>query len=534
MVSSDEDDGTVDRETFHPLGEQWQDSLEEAIAETEYDADLGLEMAKDAMRVTEGELTEEAFYDRYHEDIVAEFGEDDRPMADEIEAEREAGRLEQTLSRFGVDGESRRDVMKKMGGASAVGLGAWGTAMGGGDGDSPEAAAVQEADDSEETDEGVQWGMALDLEYCDGCLACVVACADEHNWDQGANWMYILDYEDDTTSDEFTNRLIRPCQHCTDAPCEKVCPTTARHTRDSDGLVLTDYGVCIGCRYCQVACPYGVNYFQWEEPNVPEEEIDDEHIYDERDRPVNSRGPRGVMEKCTFCATRQDGTQGPELVGRTACEDACPPEVIQFGDMNDPNSDPQRYIDNAAKSRAIVRLEAQLPATEDVESALGGGDNDLDAVVDAVEDLDEETIALVKAVEILAEEDQPENEQNNTLVEQETAIIDLVGVLQEQGLDLESEDVLVELNLAQESDEDEEFDGPSENLAQDRLEAFAGTPHSRFKLLEDVGTNPNVVYLGNQPGPNAEQVEGPVAYDQVGQTDNRKDVLDDGTVGPDF
>ncbi|QFU81110.1 4Fe-4S ferredoxin N-terminal domain-containing protein [Natronorubrum aibiense] len=530
MTFDDETRG--DGDTFHPLGEAWQENLEDALEDTEYDAKLGLEMAKDAMRVTEGELSEEAFYDRYHEDVMAEFGEDERP----VERPDDDGRLENTLSKFGLDEESRRDVMKKMGGAGAVGLGAWGTAAGGGNGDGPDdpQPAVQDEHGREDPGEGVQWGMALDLEYCDGCLSCVVACAEEHNWDQGANWMYILDYEDDTTSEEFTNRLIRPCQHCTDAPCEKVCPTTARHTRDSDGLVLTDYGVCIGCRYCQVACPYGVNYFQWEEPTVSEDEIDDEHIYDERDRPVNSRGPRGVMEKCTFCATRQDGTQGPELVGRTACEDACPPEVIQFGDMNNPNSDPQQYIDNTAKSRSIVRLEAQLPATEDVESALGGGSTDLESVVNDVEDLDEETIALLKAVEILADEDQPENEQNNTLIEQETAIVDLVGVLQEQGLDLKSEDVLVQLDLAEEPGEGEEFAGPSENLAQTRLEEFAGTPHSRFKLLEDIGTNPNVVYLGNQPGPNAHQVEGPVSYDQVGQTDNRKDVLDQGTVGLDF
>ncbi|ELY48237.1 4Fe-4S ferredoxin N-terminal domain-containing protein [Natronorubrum sulfidifaciens] len=525
-----EDEWPVDDDTFHPLGDAWQDRLEDAIEETGYDAELGLEMAEDALRVTEGELTEEAFYDRYHDAVVAEFGEDDRPMADEIEAERESGRLEHTLSRFGVDGESRREVMKKMGGASAVGLGVWGTAAGGSDGDGPETAAIQ---DTDESDEGVQWGMALDLEYCDGCLACVVACADEHNWDQGANWMYVLDYEDETTSEEFPNRLIRPCQHCTDAPCEKVCPTTARHTRDSDGLVLTDYGVCIGCRYCQVACPYGVNYFQWEEPTVSDDELDDEHVYDQRGRPVNSRGPRGVMEKCTFCATRQDGTKGEEFVGRTACEDACPPEVIQFGDMNDPDSDPQRYIDNTAKSRTIVRLEAQLPATEEVEDAVGSGD-DLEAVVEAVEDLDAETIALLKAVEILADEDSPELESNDTLPEQEAAVVELVGVLEDAGLDLESEDVLVELDLADAPDEDEAFDGPSETLAQERLEEFAGTPHSRFKLLEDVGTDPNIVYLGNEPGPDAEQVEGPVAYDQVGQTDNRKDVLDEGTVGPDF
>ncbi|MDQ2049645.1 4Fe-4S ferredoxin N-terminal domain-containing protein [Natronolimnohabitans sp. A-GB9] len=535
-MSSDEDGGPADDETFHPLGEQWQDGLEEALEETDYDAELGMEMAKDAMRVTEGELSEAEFYDRYHDDVVEEFGEDDRPMADEIEADRAEGRLENTLSALGMGEDSRRGVMKKMGGAGAVGFGAWTTANADGDGpDESLAAQDEEADEPDDTNgHGTQWGMALDLEYCDACLACVTACAAEHNWEQGANWMYVLDYEDDTTSDEFVNRLIRPCQHCTDAPCEKVCPTTARHTRDEDGLVLTDYDVCIGCRYCQVACPYGVNYFQWDEPDVGEDELDEDHVYDARDRPVDSRGPRGVMEKCTFCATRQDGTMGDEMVGTTACEDACPPEVIQFGNMNDPNSDAQRYIDNVAKNRTLVQIDRDLPSPEDVEEALEDEDDlEADDVVDAVEDFDEDLLTVILAISILEERGEPEGPESSSLAEQEAATIELAELLEEQGLDVEGEDLLVDLDLADEPEEDEEFDGPSETLAQEQLEEFGGTPHSRFKLLEDIGTDPNIVNLGNEPGPDAEQIEGPVAYDDVGQTDNRKDVLDDGTVGPD-
>ncbi|ELY39782.1 4Fe-4S ferredoxin N-terminal domain-containing protein [Natronorubrum tibetense] len=548
-MSFDDSEEHDDEETFHPLGESWQDGLEDALEDTEYDAELGMEMAKDAMRVTEGKLSEEEFYDRYHDDVVEEFGEDGRPMAEEIEQSREEGRFEETLSRFGVGEDSRRSVMKKMGGVGAVGLGAWGTANSGGN----EPALVQDEDqEADEPDdmngEGIQWGMTLDLEHCDGCLSCVVACAEEHDWDQGANWMYVLAYEDDTVSsppaDEFESTedfeyLIRPCQHCTDAPCEKVCPTTARHTRDSDGLVLTDYDVCIGCRYCQVACPYGVNYFQWGEPDVGEDELDEDHVYDERDRPVSARGPRGVMEKCTFCPTRQDGSLGDEMVGRTACEDACPPEVIQFGNMNDPNSDPQRYIENTAKSRTLVRIAGDLPDPEDLEAALEDvdedEDDDLEAVTEAVEDLDEEMIGNLLAIQILGAEDQPEVETSSSLADQEQDALEVLAMLAEHGLDLEDEELLIELDLAEEPDEeeDEEFEGASEELAQQRLDTFAGDPDSQFKLLENMGTDPNVVYLGNEPGPTAEQVEGPVTYDDIGQTDDRKDVLDEGTVGID-
>ncbi|APX96534.1 4Fe-4S ferredoxin N-terminal domain-containing protein [Natronorubrum daqingense] len=535
-MSSDEE--RSDEEPFHPLGESWQTSLEEALEETEYDAELGMEMAEDAMRVTEGTLSEEAFYDRYHEDVLEEFGEDNRPIADGTESTAE-GHVDRALAQVGVGEESRRGVLKKMGGAGAVGMSAWGASNSDGNAESAFAQDdEQEADEPDESDEeGVQWGMALDLEHCDGCLACVTACAEEHNWEQGANWMYVLYFEDDTPG-EANNAMIRPCQHCTDAPCEKVCPTTARHTREEDGLVLTDYDVCIGCRYCQVACPYGVNYFQWEDPDVPEGELDEDHIYDGRDRPVDSRGPRGVMEKCTFCPTRQDGSKDEDMIGSTACEEACPPEVIQFGNMNDPSSDPQRYIENTAKSRTLARISGELPPPDEIEEQLEDEDiededDQLEAVTDAVEELDEELLGLALAIDVLGEDGHPEIEADSTLASQEEDVIELVEVLDDQGLDTEDEDLLVELELADEPDEDEEFDGASDAMAQDRLEAYTGDAPSTFKLLDDIGTDPNIVYLGNEPGPNAEQVEGPVAYDDIGQTDNRKDVLDEGTVGVD-
>ncbi|RQG96774.1 4Fe-4S ferredoxin N-terminal domain-containing protein [Natrarchaeobius oligotrophus] len=445
-------DDSGDDEAFHPLGPEAEDRYEQLLEEGDHDAELGMAMAKDAMRVTKGELSDEEFYDRYHEAVVEEFGEDDRPMADRIESAREEGRLEGALSRLGVDDdESRRNVMKKMGaGAGFLGMGAF-TATN--DGNEPDpSGAVQD----EENGDDVQWGMALDLESCDGCLSCVVACNAEHNWNEGANWMYILAYDDGTvespepeeaeTVRDF-NYLIRPCQHCTDAPCEKVCPTTARHTREEGGLVLTDYDVCIGCRYCQVACPYGVNYFQWNDPDVPAEDLDEDMMYDQRDRWVSGRGPRGVMEKCVFDPARQDGQMGEEMVGTTACEDACPPGAIQFGDMNDPDSDPRQYLDNVP----LARAREQDPDDEELQEA--------------------------------------------------------IAVLEEESDEMDEEEAMT------------------------LIEAEFGDEGSRFKLLEEYNTNPNVTYIGNEPGANAEQVEGPVAYEDVGMVDNRKTVLDEETVG---
>ncbi|SEP92951.1 4Fe-4S ferredoxin N-terminal domain-containing protein [Natrinema salaciae] len=535
---SSDDEPADDEEVFHPLGESWQDDLEDVLDDTEYDTELGMEMARDAMRVTKGELSEEAFHERYHDDVMDEFGEDQRPIASPDDGD---GRMESMLSRLGADEESRREMLKKMSaGAGFVGLSAWGTAETQGE-DQPELA-VEETTETTETPD-TQWGMTIDLEHCDGCLSCVTACNQEHNWDEGANWMYVLAYEDSTVEspepDEYEsvrdfNYLVRPCQHCTDAPCEKVCPTTARHTRDYDGLVLTDYEVCIGCRYCQVACPYGVNYFQWDEPDVDRSELEEDDITDARGRRVSRRAPRGVMSKCVFDPVRQDGEKGEQLVGTSACEQACPPNVIQFGDKNNPASDPQRYEENPARARTIIQLDAELPSQDTLSSSLQGTDGNLDAVIENVDDLTEELVALAKAVDLTTEEYEEEPPPGDSLPDKEETVLSVVSAIEDSGVNLESQENLVRLGLAEEPGEGEEFQGPSEALAQERFEDLIDAPDSEFKLLEDIGTNPNVTYLGNQPGANAEQVPGPTSYADVDMVDTRQEVLEDRTVGPDF
>ena len=443
-------------DSFHPLGEEWEAELKEKLDETEYDTDLGLEMAEDAQRLVAGEITEEEFHAKYHDAVVEEFGVDDRPTAEAWEQaqEGEDGTLLDRLAKLEGDGDvERREVMKKMGaGAAFLGLAGWATKdnVAGPD----DQAAVAAAEEDEDGD--VQLGMVIDLENCDGCLTCVAACAEENQTSAGANWMYVFHYEDD--SQEDAKLLVRTCQHCSDAPCEKVCPTTARHTRSKDGLVLTDYDVCIGCRYCQVACPYGVNYFQWGEPDVPMEDLDPDHLYDERGQWVDSRPPRGVMGKCTMCPTRQDGYMGEQFEGTTACQINCPPQVIKFGDMNDPDSEPREFL------REVQRRE--------------------------IDDLDDEELQ-----ERLEEEIEDEDGNPQRLI-----------------------DELTESN------------------------------NSTFRLLEDIGTDPNVVFVGNEPGPKAEQISGEearergiptaVSYEELNEqnddltiVDKRKEVLDEQTLG---
>ncbi|MEE8442785.1 MAG: 4Fe-4S dicluster domain-containing protein, partial [Dehalococcoidia bacterium] len=110
-----------------------------------------------------------------------------------------------------------------------------------------------------------RYGMVIDLDRCYGCRACMVACKVENNTPESRFWMYVYRLEEGVYPDTEVKFLPRPCMHCDNAPCAKVCPVQARYKRD-DGLVVTDWERCIGCRYCAVACPYGVNYFNWNKP----------------------------------------------------------------------------------------------------------------------------------------------------------------------------------------------------------------------------------------------------------------------------
>ncbi|QRV15282.1 4Fe-4S dicluster domain-containing protein [Haloterrigena salifodinae] len=551
---------STDDESFHPLGQEWEGELENMLDDTEYDTDLGMQMAQDAMRVTKGELSEAEFHEMYHDDVMEEFGEDQRPTQEAFEAAQEEakGTVSRMLSAFDGDGEeSRRDVMKKMGvGAAAVGMGAFGGTIDGKPSLSGEGEGHGGGHSQAEQNEDLQWGMTIDLERCDGCLSCMQACGEENDLDQGVNWMYVMAFEDELTSggspapDNITggtsdhNMLVRPCQHCTDAPCEKVCPTTARHTRDKDGIVLTDYDVCIGCRYCQVACPYGVNYFQWDEPDVAHEDITghgDVEADDPREithaeyengkeRWVDSRSPRGTMSKCTFCPTMQDGKQGEDRVGTTACERACPPDAIQFGNVKEERSDSYQHREHPSKSRAIIEISGDVPAPNTINEQLSDGD-DLAAVLENEElGLDAEVVSVMKAIGVASEGLGPGDEENNSILEGEETILESLNAL-EQYVDLESEEVLAELRL----------DSAEEDDASAYLRQFAGNPSSKFKLLEDIGTHPNVTYIGQEPGPEAEQVEGPSEYSdityersdgtEVDLVDKRQEILDEGTVG---
>lgn len=197
-----------------------------------------------------------------------------------------------------------------------------------------------------------RWGMVIDLRKCIGCKYCVYACQAVNDVPDDMRWNIYLP-EVTETGQPF--HMTRPCLHCQDAPCVAVCPVGATFVRD-DGLVVMDYDKCIGCRYCEVACPYGARSFNWKkregssgyQPEWGDAEVD--------------RRPRGVVEKCTFCVHRIDrglplglipGVDGPAT---PACVNVCPVGARIFGDLNDPESP----VAQAIRSLPTFRLREDL------------------------------------------------------------------------------------------------------------------------------------------------------------------------------
>ncbi len=262
-----------------------------------------------------------------------------------------------------------------------------------------------------------QWGMAIDLNQCTGCSACVVACQSENNIpivgkDQvlrgrEMHWIRLDRYFSSTGRDEAelpsdvqVSFQGVACMHCETAPCETVCPVNAT-VHDEEGLNAMAYNRCVGTRYCANNCPYKVrrfNFFDWNKRKT--DELYKGPLGEENDSlPAMGKNPdvtvrmRGVMEKCTYCVQRiqeskiqvkvaaqrnallktgKDGTdlkletediKVPDGTIKTACQQVCPSNSITFGDLSDPKSEVSKLKNNSRDYSVLGYLNTRPRTT---------------------------------------------------------------------------------------------------------------------------------------------------------------------------
>ena len=178
----------------------------------------------------------------------------------------------------------------------------------------------------------MRWGMVIDLKRCIGCYGCQLACKAENGTPPGVFYARVLKREEGQFP--TVRHLFLPvlCNHCEDPPCVDACPTGASSKSAADGIVDIDHDKCVGCRSCMMACPYHNRYFN-DQP---------QHYFAQGPTPYErartARHQTDVVMKCNFCKDRVRAGKPP------ACVANCPAVARYFGDLDDPQSEVSRLI----------------------------------------------------------------------------------------------------------------------------------------------------------------------------------------------
>ncbi len=226
-----------------------------------------------------------------------------------------------------------------------------------------------------------RWAIVADLNRCVGCQTCTVACKQANATAPGVQWRKVIDFEVGEFPD--VRRAFMPvgCMHCEDPPCMDVCPTTATGQRD-DGIVTIDYDLCIGCAYCAVACPYQARF----RVDVPSRAYGGDRMMRHED--VREQWDRrSVAQKCTLCVDRIDEgmarglVPGVDAAATPVCVSSCIAGALQFGDLEDPDSNVSALL----RDNRHFRMHEDL-ATGPAIHYLYDGDEDAEGPVPMLAD----------------------------------------------------------------------------------------------------------------------------------------------------
>jgi phenylacetyl-CoA:acceptor oxidoreductase 27-kDa subunit len=199
--------------------------------------------------------------------------------------------------------------------------------------------------------------MVADLERCVGCQTCTAACRHTNATSPAVQWRKVLDIEAGTFPEVSRTFVPVGCQHCEDPPCMHVCPTTATRKR-ADGIVTVDYDLCIGCAYCDVACPYQARF----KIDQPAPAYDSPTLLEQK---TYQAARVGVSQKCTFCSDRIDTgvarglVPGKDPEATPACVNSCIADALHFGDAQDPASNVSRLLAENTSFRMHEELGTQ-------------------------------------------------------------------------------------------------------------------------------------------------------------------------------